>query len=1036
MESGGPEARWTFVQGRVPSQWLVDQMPEAIWATDAALRFVVVGGAGAAALGLDPDRVLGTSVYDYLRTTDPAHPALAAHLHALRGESGTYRYEHDGRIYHVRVGPLRHAVGRVVGVVACATDVTELVAAAEQAWPRLSLEAVPLWVVRVDEQLHVRYANAAARRWLEAEALEPTHLDELPRLAPLAELARRAWHLGQPEGADVPWMGPSGEATHRWYAAPELDPQGNRRGVVLVGWDNTDAVRRLDLARREAARWEAWGEAAAALLAAEDLASTGGSLLRGAQHLTGARHAGVALWDRHGARVAQQVTDAWTEPAWDRLRAHAAVGEAVWLEASSAEEASLLGLPPGGSRRVLVLGVPGQEVAGVLCLAWDGPEATPPEDASPLVRLARLAGAVASAHVRAARLRGVAEHLERVLRVAGAAVAARDLQEAMASGLRALAEALPATGVAVYAQQGDVWVRVAHVGERQPAATLGAEEGAVGAAAGTGQVQTVHPARQDPAFVGHGAEGVAVPLSGGRGGYVLAVESLPDRTFTPSDRDLLRHVAGHLEGLLRWQEQAESQLAQVERYRRMLDAAPVGTWLLDGSRVVRYANGAAAATVGRPREDLVGRPLMDWVHPEDRAEASRALSQAYAQPRSTALCTVRLVRGDGGYAWVDLAASNRLEDPAVAGLVVCAWDVSVQREAQEQLAVRAGELDALREFGESLRGARTVPEAGPRVVEGASRLSGAEHAALVLWEPDGDSYTVAFGRGALGDLSGASFPLAGVCAHVLGTGEAVRAQASPEDPVFGQVQGLGPVLAVPVRTQGRTWGVLAVARSARPEGFDDRDAARLQAAADLAADVLDRAAALEGLERAYTEVLLSLARAMDAHDGTGPGHGSTVAHWAEAVARRMGCSPVEAREVRWAALLHNVGKVAIPEEVLRKTGPLSAEELALVQRYPVIGEQILEAVPRFRGVAKLVRHHRERWDGGGYPDGLKGEEIPLGSRILAVVDAYNAMTDHRRYRVATGHAEAVAELRRHAGSQFDPEVVRVFVELLEESRSL
>ncbi len=1026
-----------FVQGRIPSQWLVEQMPEALWATDGALRFAVVGGSAAKALGLDPDRILGTSAYDYFRTTDPGYPPLAAHLRALQGHVQTYRFEHGGRVFSVTVGPVRHAIGRVVGVVACAVDVTELVAAAERAASRLTLEAAPLCVMRLDEQLRVTFANPAVRRALGVDELESKSLPEVAGLEALEEAARRAWHLGETAHAELTLGGPPGRV-YRWSAAPELDPQGNRRGVVVVGWDATDLVRQARAAQQRAGRWEEWAEAAGRLWQAQDLAQLADVLLRAAQELAGARHGGVALWEAEVGRPASEVlVGTVSQPDWQRVWDQASVGEALWVEPSAPEEAQALGLGQGRFRRALVVPVRGQDLRGVVLLAWEEEDPEPPEDACPVVRLARAAAAVASTRLREEQNRRSAEFLERCQRLWAETGGAGELAEAVGRWLQALVVTLGASGAAVYAREGEVWARLRHVGERHTAATFGVDEGAASEAVKSGQAQTVRPSRGDPAFVGYGLEGVVVPLLRGPRPYVLAVESAADRGFGPEDLRLLEAAAPQLEGVLRWYDHEEAQLAQADRYRHLVEAAPAGVVLLDGSRVVRYANATAGQLLDRPPEEVVGRPLVDLAHPEDRAELAAALSRAYADRRGTSTCTVRLVRRDGRSVWAEVAASNRMDDPRLAALVVTLTDVTAHREAQETLAARAADLEAARELAAGLRSCAPA-ELARTVVQHARRSLRADHVALVQWDPDGELFTVTSVHGALAELEGASFPAAGVYAHVMTTGEVFRSEQVPEDPVFANGHGLGPLLVVPIRTPHRTLAALGAARSAGSAlgPFEARDAERALALAETAADFLDRAEAVESLERAYTEVVLSLARAMDAHDGVGPGHSAVVAHWAEAVARRMGCSPAQAREVRWAALLHNVGKVAIPEEVLRKSGPLTPDEQALVQRYPVIGQQILEAVPRLRGVARLVRHHRERWDGTGYPDGLRGEEIPLGSRIIAVVDAYNAMTDHRRYRVALGHPEAVAELQRHAGSQFDPQVVRVFVELLEESRSL
>ncbi|HWH93345.1 MAG TPA: diguanylate cyclase [Baekduia sp.] len=161
-------------------------------------------------------------------------------------------------------------------------------------------------------------------------------------------------------------------------------------------------------------------------------------------------------------------------------------------------------------------------------------------------------------------------------------------------------------------------------------------------------------------------------------------------------------------------------------------------------------------------------------------------------------------------------------------------------------------------------------------------------------------------------------------------------------------------------------------------------------------------------------------------------HLSTVAELAVAVARRLGLSPAEVEQIRQAADLHDVGKVAIPDAILDKPGPLDDEEWAFMRRHTVIGERIVAAAPALRSVAALVRASHERHDGGGYPDGLMGEEVPLGARIVAVCDSFDAMVADRPYRAAVAHDVALRELERCAGSQFDPAVVAAFRDALAE----
>ena len=177
----------------------------------------------------------------------------------------------------------------------------------------------------------------------------------------------------------------------------------------------------------------------------------------------------------------------------------------------------------------------------------------------------------------------------------------------------------------------------------------------------------------------------------------------------------------------------------------------------------------------------------------------------------------------------------------------------------------------------------------------------------------------------------------------------------------------------------------------------------------------------------------ALAAAIDARDNYTHAHSEQVVGMACEVARRLGLPPAEVDRVRDGAMLHDVGKVAIPNEILFKPGPLTAEEWKVMREHPLIGERILRRTPELAAIAPLVRHEHERWDGRGYPDGLVAEEIPVGSRIIFACDAYSAMITARPYRDPMSREAAVEELRKGAGSQFDPHVVSCLLAVLGES---
>jgi putative nucleotidyltransferase with HDIG domain len=170
---------------------------------------------------------------------------------------------------------------------------------------------------------------------------------------------------------------------------------------------------------------------------------------------------------------------------------------------------------------------------------------------------------------------------------------------------------------------------------------------------------------------------------------------------------------------------------------------------------------------------------------------------------------------------------------------------------------------------------------------------------------------------------------------------------------------------------------------------------------------------------------------MDARDTYAEDHNHALRDLAEMVCQKVHCNEEEIWAVRWAALLHDIGKIGVPDQILRKNGTLTEEEWAIMKQHPLIGARIVAPVKKLTQVAPLIQAHHERYDGSGYPYGLKGKDIPRGARILAIADSYSAMIDDRAYREARTPQAALQELRRSKGTQFDPELVEIFASLVE-----
>jgi HD-GYP domain-containing protein (c-di-GMP phosphodiesterase class II) len=236
---------------------------------------------------------------------------------------------------------------------------------------------------------------------------------------------------------------------------------------------------------------------------------------------------------------------------------------------------------------------------------------------------------------------------------------------------------------------------------------------------------------------------------------------------------------------------------------------------------------------------------------------------------------------------------------------------------------------------------------------------------------------------------------------------------------------VGAITGIPVSV-----GVAGLQPGQRPEALLAAAGAALEQAR--AAGGNQAALHAEGQSQGAPEVdqgnvIAALASALEERDRYTGEPSESVVDLTARVGEALALRGADIEQIRTAALLHDIGKVGVPDEILHKPGKLDEREWEIMRQHPVIGERILRAIPGFGAIARMVRHEHERWDGGGYPDGLAGTAIPIGSRIILACDAYHAMTSDRPYRKAMPHSDAMSELTANAGSQFDPDVVQALV---------
>jgi HD-GYP domain-containing protein (c-di-GMP phosphodiesterase class II) len=243
-------------------------------------------------------------------------------------------------------------------------------------------------------------------------------------------------------------------------------------------------------------------------------------------------------------------------------------------------------------------------------------------------------------------------------------------------------------------------------------------------------------------------------------------------------------------------------------------------------------------------------------------------------------------------------------------------------------------------------------------------------------------------------------------------------------------------ICAPLVNRGKVLGIIYLDSTDKAHLFTRDDLSLLSAMALKAGIALDNARLYDEMRTLFFNTVETLVRAIQARDQYTSGHSTRVSRYALLIGERLHLSTKEKHHIYLTSMLHDIGKIGIPDDLLNREGSLNDEEIARVRDHVKLGASMLKAMGEMHPIVPLILHHHEAWDGSGYPDGLRGEAIPLISRIVAVADTFDAMTSDRPYRKARTTREAIEELKRCAGKNFDPAVVKTFVEILEEETTV
>jgi putative nucleotidyltransferase with HDIG domain len=234
-------------------------------------------------------------------------------------------------------------------------------------------------------------------------------------------------------------------------------------------------------------------------------------------------------------------------------------------------------------------------------------------------------------------------------------------------------------------------------------------------------------------------------------------------------------------------------------------------------------------------------------------------------------------------------------------------------------------------------------------------------------------------------------------------------------------------LLIPLKSKEELVGFIIVGSKRSAQAYSHDDEVTLSTLANQTAVIIENARLYEDLESTFVQTVVTLANAIDMRDTYTSSHSQRIAEWAAYTAHLLGCTDQEIQAIYWGGLLHDIGKIGIPDSILRKPGTLDMHEWEIIRKHTIHGAKLIAPIKKLADVAPIIEYSHERYDGSGYPHGLKGKAIPLGARIIGVVDSYSAMRDERSYKRAFSHDEAIEELKRNSGILFDPEVVTTFL---------
>lgn len=495
--------------------------------------------------------------------------------------------------------------------------------------------------------------------------------------------------------------------------------------------------------------------------------------------------------------------------------------------------------------------------------------------------------------------------------------------------------------------------------------------------------------------------------------------------------EVLRKVLDHAISLLEAENGSLMLLDEVRSELKMLVAQGLDEQIVTTTRV-NLGEGISGwvAQEGRPR--LLKKGIRDdetrFERPSNEIESAMCVP-LIVKDRCIGVLNLSGRRGGGDFSEQDLKVLTILASHAASAID--------NAQLYEQVKRQVNELKALHEVGNALNSSLELEKILPQVLFHATELLEAKAASVMLLDDQTQELSIRIAHGLPDDVIKRTRVKLGerIAGRVaLERKPALLPHGRHDHDDLTSSPDLASALCVPLITQDKVVGVLNVRGKKDGSDFNTEDLALASRLAAVAAVSISNAELHDELQNLFVNSIKALANSIDARDPYTRGHSERVTEYSVLIAEGMGLSPDDVENIRYAGLLHDIGKIRIRDHILNKPGRLTDEEFAEMKRHPEYGVEIMQPVRAFHKVFPGILHHHEQWTGGGYPHRLKGEQIPLQGRILCVADSFDAMTSDRPYRKGMPIEQAVEELRKNSGVQFDPDAVRIFLQLIDSGK--